>query len=84
MAEIEKAEKEKMQSEHKMRLNFAKSAWPAPPLNVQVADIEKAEKEKMRDKCEKIIAHGINCFVNRQVGDACVSIVRMWCRLYGF
>lgn len=33
----------------------------------QVADIEAAEKEKMREKCEKIVAHGINCFVNRQV-----------------
>lgn len=33
-----------------------------------MADIEAAEKEKMREKCEKIVAHGINCFVNRQVG----------------
>ncbi|GAB4818128.1 hypothetical protein N2152v2_005174 [Parachlorella kessleri] len=33
----------------------------------RVADIEKAEKEKMRQKCERIIAHGINCFVNRQL-----------------
>ncbi|KAL4423331.1 hypothetical protein ABPG77_006126 [Micractinium sp. CCAP 211/92] len=33
----------------------------------KVADIEAAEKEKMREKCEKIVAHGINCFVNRQL-----------------
>ena len=32
-----------------------------------MADIEAAEKDKMRQKCEKIVAHGINCFVNRQV-----------------
>lgn len=34
---------------------------------VQVADIEKAEKEKMHDKVKAICAHGINCFVNRQL-----------------
>ena len=33
----------------------------------KVADIEAAEKAKMREKCEKIIAHGANCFVNRQL-----------------
>ena len=33
----------------------------------KVADIEEAEKQKMRDKCHKIIQHGINCFVNRQL-----------------
>lgn len=33
----------------------------------KVADIEAAEKAKMKDKCNKIIAHGINCFVNRQL-----------------
>eukprot|EP00899_Mesostigma_viride_P027811 jgi/Mesvir1/8214/Mv12505-RA.1 len=33
----------------------------------KVAEIEDAEKEKMRDKCRKIIDHGINCFVNRQL-----------------
>jgi hypothetical protein len=33
----------------------------------KVADIEAAEKDKMRAKCEKIIGHGINCFVNRQL-----------------
>mmetsp|Transcript_4000 Transcript_4000/g.4089 ORF Transcript_4000/g.4089 Transcript_4000/m.4089 type:complete len:529 (-) Transcript_4000:203-1789(-) len=33
----------------------------------KVAEIEEAEKQKMRDKCEKIIKHGINCFVNRQL-----------------
>lgn len=33
----------------------------------RVADIEAAEKQKMREKVDKIIAHGINCFVNRQL-----------------
>ena len=33
----------------------------------KVADIEKAEKDKMRMKVEKIIDHGINCFINRQL-----------------
>ena len=37
------------------------------PTPRQVADIEKAEKEKMRAKCKRIIDHGINCFVNRQL-----------------
>lgn len=34
---------------------------------MQVADIELAEKDKMREKCQKIIKHGINCFINRQL-----------------
>ncbi|KAK8926586.1 T-complex protein 1 subunit alpha [Platanthera zijinensis] len=33
----------------------------------KVAEIETAEKEKMREKVQKIIAHGINCFINRQL-----------------
>lgn len=33
----------------------------------KVADIEAAEKGKMREKCEKILGHGINCFINRQL-----------------
>ncbi|OAL65066.1 T-complex protein 1 [Trichophyton rubrum] len=33
----------------------------------KLADLEKAEKEKMRAKVERIKAHGINCFVNRQL-----------------
>lgn len=33
----------------------------------KVAEIEAAEKIKMRNKVEKIIGHGINCFVNRQL-----------------
>ncbi|MED6124559.1 T-complex protein 1 subunit beta [Stylosanthes scabra] len=33
----------------------------------KVAEIEGAEKEKMREKVQKIIGHGINCFVNRQL-----------------
>ncbi|KAA3488991.1 T-complex protein 1 subunit beta [Gossypium australe] len=33
----------------------------------KVAEIEGAEKEKMREKVKKILGHGINCFVNRQL-----------------
>ncbi|ANB12791.1 Cct2p [Sugiyamaella lignohabitans] len=33
----------------------------------KLAELEKAEKEKMKLKVEKIKAHGINCFVNRQL-----------------
>merc|ERR1719284_1044018 len=32
-----------------------------------VNDIEKAEKEKMKTKVEKIVAHGCNVFINRQL-----------------
>lgn len=33
----------------------------------KVAEIETAEREKMRTKCQKIIDHGINVFINRQL-----------------
>ena len=33
----------------------------------KVAEIEAAEKEKMRRKVAKIVGHGINCFINRQL-----------------
>jgi len=33
----------------------------------KVAEIEEAEKDKMRQKCDKIIAHGANVFINRQL-----------------
>jgi len=33
----------------------------------KLADLEKAEKDKMKAKVEKIKAHGINCFINRQL-----------------
>lgn len=33
----------------------------------KLADLEKAEREKMKAKVEKIKAHGINCFINRQL-----------------
>lgn len=36
-------------------------------LLLQVGEIEAAEKNKMREKCQKIIDHGINCFINRQL-----------------
>lgn len=31
----------------------------------KVADIELAEKEKMKEKVDRILKHGINCFINR-------------------
>jgi T-complex protein 1 subunit beta len=33
----------------------------------KVAEIEAAEKDKMRSKVAKIVGHGINCFINRQL-----------------
>jgi len=33
----------------------------------KVAEIEKAEKDKMKGKVEKIVSHGINVFINRQL-----------------
>merc|ERR1711959_8887 len=33
----------------------------------KVAEIEAAEKEKMKAKCRKIVDHGINVFINRQL-----------------
>lgn len=33
----------------------------------KLAELERAEKDKMKAKVEKIKAHGINCFVNRQL-----------------
>ena len=33
----------------------------------KVAEIEEAEKDKMRQKCEKIVKHGCNVFINRQL-----------------
>jgi T-complex protein 1 subunit beta len=33
----------------------------------KLADLEKAEREKMKAKVDRIKAHGINCFVNRQL-----------------
>eukprot|EP01117_Protostelium_nocturnum_P020734 TRINITY_DN94_c0_g2_i1.p1 TRINITY_DN94_c0_g2~~TRINITY_DN94_c0_g2_i1.p1 ORF type:complete len:536 (+),score=208.52 TRINITY_DN94_c0_g2_i1:133-1740(+) len=33
----------------------------------EVAAIEEAERKKMLQKCQKIVDHGINCFINRQL-----------------
>lgn len=33
----------------------------------KVAEIEAAEKSKMKGKVDKILSHGINCFINRQL-----------------
>lgn len=33
----------------------------------KVGEIENAELAKMMKKCEKIVGHGITCFVNRQL-----------------
>jgi len=35
--------------------------------SAKVALIEKAERDKMMEKCMKIIKHGCNCFINRQL-----------------
>lgn len=43
------------------------AAAAAVLLTTQVGEIEAAEKDKMREKCQKIINHGINCFINRQL-----------------
>eukprot|EP01002_Notosolenus_urceolatus_P015489 NODE_808_length_1765_cov_193.391026_g662_i0.p1 GENE.NODE_808_length_1765_cov_193.391026_g662_i0~~NODE_808_length_1765_cov_193.391026_g662_i0.p1 ORF type:complete len:563 (+),score=212.74 NODE_808_length_1765_cov_193.391026_g662_i0:28-1689(+) len=32
-----------------------------------LAEIERAEKMKMKQKCDNILAHGLNCFINRQL-----------------
>ena len=46
----------------------------------KVAEIEAAEKEKMRAKVAKIVGHGINCFINRQVRRRAVLVCgrRRW------
>lgn len=33
----------------------------------ELAKLEETERQKMIRKCEKIAAHGINCFINRQL-----------------
>ncbi|CED84791.1 t-complex protein beta subunit (tcp-1-beta) [Phaffia rhodozyma] len=33
----------------------------------KLAELERAEKEKMKEKVDRIAAHGITCFVNRQL-----------------
>jgi T-complex protein 1 subunit beta len=33
----------------------------------ELAAIEEAERKRMEAKCQKIIDHGINCFINRQL-----------------
>jgi T-complex protein 1 subunit beta len=33
----------------------------------ELAKMEQEEKEKMLRKCQKIVDHGINCFINRQL-----------------
>jgi len=33
----------------------------------EVAAIEQAERQRMMAKCQKIVDHGINCFINRQL-----------------
>lgn len=33
----------------------------------KLAEIEEAERQKMIRKCEAIVKHGINCFINRQL-----------------
>lgn len=45
-------------------IRLAKLTTVASP---QVADIEAAERAKMKDKVTRIVDHGINCFINRQL-----------------
>jgi len=33
----------------------------------ELAIIENAERQRMTEKCQKILNHGINCFINRQL-----------------
>lgn len=33
----------------------------------KLGEIEEAERQKMLQKCQKIVDHGINCFINRQL-----------------
>jgi T-complex protein 1 subunit beta len=33
----------------------------------ELSKIEDAEKERMMEKCKRIVDHGINCFINRQL-----------------
>jgi len=33
----------------------------------EIAGIEAVERQRMMEKCQKIIDHGINCFINRQL-----------------
>ncbi|EGG16823.1 chaperonin containing TCP1 beta subunit [Cavenderia fasciculata] len=33
----------------------------------ELGKLEDAEKQKMLEKCKKIVDHGINCFINRQL-----------------
>lgn len=33
----------------------------------KLEELEKYERERMIEKCDKIVKHGINCFVNRQL-----------------
>jgi len=35
--------------------------------SAELAVIEQTEKERMLQKCQRIIDHGINCFINRQL-----------------
>jgi T-complex protein 1 subunit beta len=33
----------------------------------KLAELERAERDKMKEKVDKIKAHGVSCFVNRQL-----------------
>eukprot|EP00727_Mastigamoeba_balamuthi_P005769 m51a1_g1811 putative t-complex protein 1 subunit beta (536) ;mRNA; f:480604-483091 len=35
--------------------------------SAKVAEIEEAERKRMMDKCQKIVDHGVNVFINRQL-----------------
>jgi len=48
----------------KIKIHSAKVRSTDPEV---IAKIEKAERERMLNKCKKILSHGINCFINRQL-----------------
>jgi len=44
---------------------FGSKAQVSGPAELE--RIENAERKRMLEKCEKILSHGINCFINRQL-----------------
>lgn len=48
----------------KVKIYSAKVQVDSP---AELAKIEKAERDRMLAKCEKIVNHQINCFINRQL-----------------
>ncbi|KAI9594558.1 chaperonin Cpn60/TCP-1 family [Syncephalis fuscata] len=49
------------------KILIANTAMDTDKIKIFGARLERAERNKMKEKVEKIKAHGINCFVNRQL-----------------